>query len=200
MREYQLLDTAAQSIDILKALNTRDRDMIQIEAKRKRKEEEPAVLKAMKFRVSPEDMEKTRNDMREIRERGSQISCVKDCMPEILYCFDMKWSSEPAFVPELRAMELIMNKVRAAAMKLQAENPDGHWATELLNFYSDDWMVWLDEINENYVEKWSSDIFHEKWEGAKQRIKVVEEILEEVEKERRQKSYGYGLNGCGRGG
>lgn len=197
MSEYQLLDAAAQSIDMLKAMNIRDRDMIQSKAKRKLKEEESAVLNAIKFRICPEEMDKTRNDMRKLRDRGCQICCVDDCMPEIMDGIDLHWSYEPDFVPELRKMEGIMDKVRATAIKLQTDKLDGHWATGLLNFYSDSWMVWLDAFNMNFQDNWYGDVLDEEMEGAKQRAKVAEEVVKEIEKERRQKSFEKGWYGTG---
>ena len=185
MREYQLLDYAAQNIDILKAMNIRDRDRNQEEASRKKKEEAPGVLNAIKYWVCPQEMKKTRNEMRELRERGRYARCVKDCMPEILDGTDMRWSGTPDFVYVMKNVEWIMEKARATATKVQTDNPDGHWAIELLNFYSDSWIVWLDDFNENFQPN-SYDL-DKKIEGAKQRAEVAEEIVEEIEKERRKR-------------
>ncbi|KAF6234209.1 hypothetical protein HO173_007629 [Letharia columbiana] len=185
MREYQLLDYAAQNIDILKAMNIRDRDRNQEEASRKKKEEAPGVLNAIKYWVCPQEMKKTRNDMRKLRERGRYARCVKDCMPEILDGTDMRWSGTPDFVYVMKNVEWIMEKARATATKVQTDNPDGHWAIELLNFYSDSWIVWLDDFNENFQTNWYD--LDKKIEGAKQRAEVAEEIVEEIEKERRMR-------------
>ena len=76
MTEYQLLDSAAKSIEILQAMNITDRDILQEEANRRKKEEAHVALKALKYKVCPQEMQKTRNEMRELRERGCRIRCV----------------------------------------------------------------------------------------------------------------------------
>ena len=184
MSEYQLLDAAAESIDVLKAMNMRDRAVIESTNSRKLKEEEQMMRTAFRFRISPEEMEKTRNGMREVRARARTIFCVDDCMPTFMYGMRRQFSTEPEFVPELRRIEKTMDKVRATAIELQADNPDGHWAIDLLNFYSDGWMVWLGAFHRNIRHNWYNDIYDEEMEGAKQRAKIAEEIVEEVENER----------------
>ena len=182
MREYQLLDSAAQAIDVLKALNTRDRAVLRQEAKSKAEEDEHGIRKGLKYWVNPQEMEKTREGMREMRERGSRITRLEDCMTTLMYDFNPRWAAKPGFVYVLESVQGAMDRVRAATVKLQTESRDGHWAIGLLNFYSDAWVVFLDELNSEYLE--SDNVSMEKIEDAKQRAKVAEEIIGEVEKER----------------
>lgn len=184
MREYQLLDSAAQAIDVLKVLNIRDRNVLRQEAKSKAMEDELGTRKALKYRVDPEEMEKTREEMRGVRERGSRITCLEDCMKTLMYDFDPRWSFKPDYLYVLEDVQWSMNRVQAAAKKLQTESRDGHWATGLLNFYSDAWIVFLDELNSEFLESWYDNVPMEKVEHAEQRAKVAEEIIGEVGKEK----------------
>ena len=184
MREYQLLDSAAQAIDVLKALNIRDREVVRQKAKFKAYENELGIRKTLKYWVHPEEMEKTREEMRGVRERGSRISCLEDCMRTLMYDFDPRWSFKQDFVYVLEHVQWIMDKVQAATMKLQMENWDGHWAVGLLSFYCDAWIVFLDELNFEYLESWYNNVSKEKVEDARQRAKIAEEIIGEVGKER----------------
>lgn len=189
MAEYQLLDSAAQSIEILKALNIRDRDLLQEEANGRKKEEAPGVLKAIKYRVYPQEIQKTRDEWRDLRERGCPIRCVEDCMPRINEAAYLDHPASPYnIVFELNDMECVMSKVRATAMQLQTDNPDGHWAIELLNFYSDGWLVYLADVYSTFLDYWLECCFDEKKKAAKQRAEVARKIVEEVEKEREQMS------------
>ena len=183
MMEYQLLDDAAESIDILKALNIKDRDDLQKKAAKKRQESKAGILLAMKYRVCPTEMFKTREDMRELRQRRWCAPCVQDCIPEIQQNAH-KWHSNRAssLILLLRLMEGIMDKARSTAIQLQTDNPDGHWALELLNHYSDVWIVWLDEFSRNM--DCFGDFIDEDVERAKQRAKLADEIVREVEKEK----------------
>ena len=190
MEEYRLLDLFAQSIDILKAMNIRDRDQIRDRARRIRKEQAPGVLRAVKYWVCPGEMQKTRHELQRLRERGCSARCVEDCMRKIESGTDMRGSGMPSFVYTMKAMESIMNKARATAIRLQAENPDGHWAVDLLGFYADGWLVWLDEFNKNFRGSWCEKVFDEKMEGAKERAKVANEIVEEVKKEKQSMTVG----------
>ncbi len=183
MSEYQLLDSAAESIDILKAINIRDRNQLQEEAHRKKMEQAPGVLKAMKYWVCPTEMQRIKDEMRELRKRGCPTRCVDDCVPTIDSGIEGMAEYNHGFVWPLRQMESIMSKVQATAKKLQTEEPDGHWAIELLNFYLYGWFLYLDEFNSTFCLCWLGDDFKPKMEAAKQRAKVAEEIVEEVEKE-----------------
>ena len=183
MSEYQLLDSAAQSIDILKAMNIRDRDRLQEEAHQKKREQAPGVLKAMKYWVCPTEMQRTKEEVRELRKRGCPIRCVEDCVPTINDGIEGMADSNFGFVWPLQQMEVIMSRVRWTAKKLQTEGPDGHWAIELLNFYSDGWFLYLDEFNSTFCRDWLDDDFGQKTEAAKQRAKDAEKIVEEVEEE-----------------
>ncbi|KAL9071547.1 MAG: hypothetical protein Q9161_004114 [Pseudevernia consocians] len=168
MTEYQLLDSAAQSIEILQAMNITDRDILQEEANGKKKEEAHVALKAMKYRVCPQEMQKTRNEMRESRESGCHIRCVRDCMPPINEAAYVDYPASPSH----RVFEL-------------NNNPDGHWAIELLNFYSDGWVVYLSDLYSTFLDYWLEYSFDEQMEAAKQRAEVAGKIVEEIEKERK---------------
>ena len=193
MREYELLDNAAQDINILKAMNVRDRYELQREAKRKRKEEAPGVLKAMKYRISPEELRQTRKEMRELEERGIGVRCVEDCMPYIIDDANLPhYAATPSFVYELKDVERMMDKARATAVKLRTDRPGGHWAIEILESHSEAWLVWLDEFHLNLWDGWYLHVWDEKMEGVKQRAKVAEEIVKEVEKEKASTSFGSG--------
>lgn len=148
MMEYQLLGMAAQSIEILKAMNIMGKEQLQREAERERQEAAPGVLKAIKYRVCPEEMAKTRNDLRNMWERGCNGRRVEECARHLIDGVNKSYytSCTPTFLVEMEHMEWTMDKVRSTAAGLKAENPNGHWAIELLDFYSDAWTVWLDEI------------------------------------------------------
>ncbi len=137
----------------------------------------------MKYWVRPMEMQRTKDEMRELRKRGFPTRCVDDCVPTINSGIEGMAEYNYGFVWPLEHMERIMSRVRATAEKLQTEEPDGHWAIELLNFYSDGWFVYLDEFNSTFCLCWLDDDFESKMEAAKQRAKVAEEIVEEVEKE-----------------
>lgn len=184
MRNYKLLDDAAQAIEILKAMNLRDREQLQQKAIRKKDEEAPGITNALKYRVCPQEMEKTRQEMREIRERGSRITCLGDCMPTLRYHCDLWWTETPQFIDILRSVEAVMDKVRATAIQLRRENRDGHWAIGLLDFYSDAWIVYLDELCSAYWNYWCRGVLKEKVKDAEWRAKVAREIVREVEKEK----------------
>lgn len=84
MMEYQLLGMAAQSIEILKAMNIMGKEQLQSEAERERQEAAPGVLKAIKYRVCPEEMAKTRNDLRNKWERGCNGRRVEECARHLI--------------------------------------------------------------------------------------------------------------------
>lgn len=185
MREYQLLDSAAQAIDVLKVLNIRDREELRQEAESKRKEDELCARKALKYWVHPEEMEKTRKEMRGMRERGSRITCLEDCMKTLMYDPHPRWAAKPGFVYVLENVQWAMDRVQTATVKLETESRDGHWAIGLLNFYSDAWICFLDELNSEYLESWWNNVPEERIEEAKQRAKLAEDIIEEVRKEKK---------------
>ena len=180
--EYQLLDEAAESIDILKALNISDRAALEEKAEKKRKESASGVLKATKYRVCPIEMFQVREDMRELRQRLFCAPCVDDCIPEIQQNAP-KWhpNRAPTLIDLLELMEDIMDNARSTAEQLQRDNRDGHWALELLKFYSDGWIVWLHEFSRDM--DCFGDFIDEDVERARQRAKFASEIVREVEKE-----------------
>ena len=180
--EYQLLDDAAEAIDILKALNIRDRNALQDQAAKKREESKTGILLAMKYRVDPIEMSQTREQMRELRQWRFLAPCVEDCIPEIQRNA-RKWhcNRAPALIDLLRLMQGIMDRARSTAVQLQTDNRDGHWALGLLNFYADGWIVWLHEFSRDMDT--FRDFLDEDVECAKQRAILAREIVREVEKE-----------------
>ena len=182
MLEYQLLDEAAESIDILKALNIRDRDALQKQAEEKRQESERGILMAIKYRVCPVEMSLTRENMRELRQRLFRAPCVEDCIPEIQRNAH-KWhcNRAPALIDLLKLMEEIIDRARSTAIQLQTDNRDGHWALKLLNFYADGWIVWLHEFSRDM--DCFGDFIDEDVERTKQKVIIAREIVREVEKE-----------------
>ena len=182
--EYQLLDDAAESIDILKALNISDRDALEKKAEKRRKESVSGLLMAVKYRVCPIEMFKTREDIRELKQRRWCAPCVDDCIPEIQQnAHKWHYNRAPALIDLLRLMEHIMDNVRSTSIQLQTDDRDGHWALELLEFYSDGWLVWLHEFGRDM--DCFGDFIDEDVERAKQRAKKADEIVREVEKENR---------------
>ena len=180
--EYQLLDEAAEAIGILKALNIRDRDALQNQAEGKRQESERGIFMAIKYRVCPVEMFLTRENMRELRQRFFLAPCVEDCIPEIqLNAHKWHCNRAPTLIDLLKLMEDIMDGARSTAIQLQTDNPDGHWALELLKFYSDGWIVWLHEFSRDL--DCFGDFIDEDVERARQRAKLASEIVREVEKE-----------------
>lgn len=189
MKEYELLDFAAESIEILKALNIRDGLQRQKEASRKKKEEAPGVLLAAKYWVCPEELEKTKSEMLELKKRGIWFTRVEQRASDWVGATDMWMGGPPDFVPALKRIEQIINKVRSTATGLRTRKPDGHWATELLDFYSDGWLVWLDELGASYLHAGYQDVFEEKVKAEEQRAKSALEIVDEVEKEGSKPSF-----------
>ena len=157
---------------------------MQKKAGKKRKESKPGILMAVNYRVCPIEMEKTGNDMREMRQRRWSVPCVEDCIPEIQHNAH-KWQCNraPSLIHLLKAMEEIMDKARSTAIQLQTDNPDGHWAIKLLDFYLDDWLVWLREFSREI--DCFGEIIDEDVESAKERARLdlAEEIVKEIEKE-----------------
>ena len=183
LMEYQMLDDAAASIDILKALNIKDRDDLQRKAHQKTEESNSGLLMAIKYRVCPIEKFTTRENMRELRQRRFCAPCVEDCIPEIQQNAH-KWhcNRAPALIDLLQLMQHIMDKARSTTIQLQTDNRDGHWALELLNFYSDNWIVWLHEFCREMDT--FGDFIDEDVERAKQRVRLADEIVREVEKEK----------------
>ena len=181
--EYWVLDCAAECIDILKALNLSDRDDMLKKAKEKRDESKPGILMAVKYWVCPIEMKETRENMRDLRQRRCRDPRVSHCIPEIQQSAP-KWhpNRAPSLTHLLNAMEKIMDKVRATAEQLETDSPDGHWALKLLQFYSDGWIVWLREFGRDL--ECFGDFIDEDVERTKQRAKLAEEIVKEVEKEK----------------
>ena len=181
--EYQLLDNAAESIDILKAMNIRDRDALQKKAEKKTEESNAGILLAVKYRVCPIEILKTKEEMRELRERLFLAPCVQDCIPEIQRNAQ-KWDRNRAstLIELLMLMQDIMDEARSTAEQLQTDNPEGHWALELLEFYADGWIVWLHEFSRDL--DCFGDFIDEGVECEKQRAKLAREIVREVEKEK----------------
>lgn len=181
--EYFVLDGAAESIEILKALNISDRADMQKKAEKKRGESKSGILMGVKYWVCPIEMKETRDDMRDLRQRRCRVPRVDYCVPEIQQSAH-KWhpNRAPSLIHLLNAMEDIMDKTRATAKQLQTDNPDGHWALKLLQFYSDGWLVWLREFGRDL--ECFGDFIDEDVERTKQRAKLAEEIVKEVEKEK----------------
>ena len=159
MMEYELLDMAGQSIETLKAMNIMGKEQLQREAERERQEAAPGVLKAIKYRVCPEEIAKTRNDLRNMWERGCSGQ-VEECARHLIDAVNISYytSCTPSFLIEMEHMEWTMDKVRSTATDLKADNPNGHWVIELLDFYSDAWTVWLDKIY-LHIHDWYEDVY-----------------------------------------
>lgn len=184
IREYQLLDMAAQSIEILKAMNIMDREEQENEAIRKKEEAAPGLLKAMKYRVSPQELAKTAADIKELQKCTHRAYRVEDCLRAIVDEVNINYlDGRPGFLGTMQVWEWTIDKARSTVIKLREKNPDGHWAIELLNFHTNSWLVWLNEIFSSYHENWYQNVFDEKMEGAEQRVERVKEIIAEVEKE-----------------
>ena len=194
MMEYQLPDMAAQSIEILKAMNIMGKEQLQRKAERGRQEAAPGVLKAINYGVCPEEIAKTRNDLRNMWERGCS-AWVEECAQHLTDGVNISYytSCTPTFLIEMEHIEWTMDKVRSTGTDLKADNPNGYRAIELLDFYSDAWTVWLDEIY-LHIHDWYEDVYYEKMDGAKQRVNIAEEIIREVEKERRKQMRLWGMS------
>lgn len=137
MMGYQLLGMAAQSIEILVAMNIMGKEQLQREAERERQEAVPGVLKAVKYRVCPEEMAKTRNDLRNMWERGCNGRRVEECARHLIDGVNISYytSCTPTFLVEMEHMEWTMDKVRSTAADPKgggSKRPLGHRASRLL--------------------------------------------------------------------
>ena len=179
MRQYEILDKAAQAIEILKAMNYRDREQLRQKANRKIEEDAPTRMNAFKYRVCPQEMEKMRREILRVRGRGCKITCLADCVSMRRSALD-----PPDFVHVLRRVGWAMDKVRVTVAKLETEHPEGHWAVGLLNFYFDAWIVYFDGLDSQYREPWYGQVLDMKSDDAVRRARVAEEIVREVEKEK----------------
>ena len=184
MKEYKLLEQGAKCINILKAMNTMDRDALRGEGKRKRMEVVSGALKAIKYMVGWEEMARTSNDMRELLKRGCRAERVEDCMGRIVDGINMSYShGKPGFVYTMEQEEWIMDQARSTVLKLRAaDSYGGHWAVEILNFYSARWLVWLDEVYWHVHDLYPA-VFDEKMDEASKRAEIVWEIVTEVGRE-----------------